>query len=94
MKHMASAKLSGKSSAKARSKGHGGRGLSFVTCMRNDGYEVSLEIGKVYVSLPDRAAAKYGRIRVIDESEEDYLFPVEYFLPVVLSNPVRAALSA
>ena len=67
---------------------------SFVACIRNDGYEVSLDIGKVYVVLPDAKAPKYGRIRVIDESGEDYLFPVEYFLPVELSKPVRDAASA
>jgi hypothetical protein len=61
--------------------------------MRNDGYEASLEIGKVYLTLPDPEAAKYGRIRVVDESEEDYLFPVEYFLPVELSEPARKASS-
>jgi len=67
---------------------------SFVACIRNDGYEVSLDIGKVYVVLPDAKAAKYGRIRVIDESGEDYLFPIEYFLPVELSKPAKEAASA
>jgi hypothetical protein len=68
--------------------------ISFVACVRNDGYEASLEIGKVYVVLPDAKAVKFGRIRVIDESEEDYLFPAEYFLPVELSKPARDAASA
>lgn len=67
---------------------------SFVVCVRNDGYEVSLDIGKVYVTLPDVKAAKYGRIRVIDEEGEDYLYPVEFFMPVELSKPAKAAMSA
>lgn len=36
--------------------------------------------------LPAPQAAKYGRTRVMDESDEDYLSPVEYFLPVQLSK--------
>ena len=67
---------------------------SFVACVRNDGYEASLELGRVYVLLPDAKAKKYGRIRVVDESGEDYLFPADYFLPVELSKPVRLAVSA
>jgi hypothetical protein len=37
----------------------------FVICVR-----------KVYEVLPDPEGAKHGLIRVIDESGEDYLFPV------------------
>jgi hypothetical protein len=67
---------------------------SFVACVCNDGYEASLDLGRVYVVLPDAKAKKYGRIRVIDESGEDYLYPAEYFLPVELSKPVRLAVLA
>jgi hypothetical protein len=60
-----------------------------VVCLRNDGYEASLDIGKVYVVLPDAQAGKYGRIRVVDNEEEDYLYPVEYFIPAELSKPAK-----
>ncbi len=94
MKRTASAELNGRSNARQRSApSPSRRHVSFVACVRNDGYEASLEIGKVYVALRDRQAAKYGRIRVIDESDEDYLFPVEYFLPVELSKTAREAFS-
>jgi hypothetical protein len=94
MKRTASGKSNGRSSAKRRPAAPPRRKQrSFVACIRNDGYEVSLEIGKVYVVLPDPQAAKYGRIRVIDESQEDYLFPAEYFLPVELSKSAREAFS-
>jgi hypothetical protein len=38
-----------------------------VICLDNSGYEVSLERRKIYVALPDAAAAKHRQIRVIDE---------------------------
>lgn len=40
---------------------------------KNFGYEASLERRKVYIALPDARAEKVGRIRIIDESGEDYL---------------------
>jgi hypothetical protein len=67
---------------------------SFVVCVRNDGYEASLDIGKVYVTLSDAKAAKFGRIRVVDNEEEDYLYPVEYFMPVEISKSAKEAAAA
>ncbi len=52
----------------------------FVLCIRNQGAE-DLGPRKVYRVLPDRAAAREGYVRVIDESGEDYLYPAEYFVP-------------
>jgi hypothetical protein len=67
---------------------------TFVVCVRNDGYEASLDIGKVYLVRPDAKAPKYGRVRIVDNEEEEYLYPVEYFMPVELSKPARDAASA
>ena len=67
---------------------------SFVVCIRCDGYEGSLDIGKIYVVLPDRAASKYGRVRIVDNEGEDYLYPVEYFMPVQLSKSAQQAVAA
>jgi hypothetical protein len=64
-----------------------------VICVRNKGYFASLEKRKVYVTIPD-AAAKHGHIRVIDESGEDYLYPVSFFIPVTLSPSVRKVILA
>lgn len=55
----------------------------FVVCVRKDDSE-DLEPRKVYQVLPDRDAGREGYVRVIDESGEDYLYPAEYFVPVVL----------
>ncbi|NJN95380.1 MAG: hypothetical protein HC875_15360 [Anaerolineales bacterium] len=56
----------------------------FVVCVRNDNYLASLELRKIYQVLPDPRAAEYQRIRVIDESGEDYLYPENYFVPIRL----------
>jgi hypothetical protein len=62
-----------------------------VLCLRNDGYEASLEARKVYTVLPDRDAAAHGQLRVIDESGEDYLFPASLFATIVLPRAIRRA---
>lgn len=60
-----------------------------VLCLRNRGYEVSLERRKLYQVLPDREAAKHGQLRVIDESGEDYLYPASFFAVVKLPPTIR-----
>ena len=66
---------------------------SFVVCVRNVGYEASLELHKIYRVLPDPDAEKDGDIRVIDESGEDYLYPVDWFVPIEVPDAVQASLS-
>jgi len=56
----------------------------FAICLTNHGYEVSLEVRKLYEVLPDPDAAKHGQIRVIDESGEDYLYPANSFDRIAL----------
>jgi hypothetical protein len=43
--------------------------------------------------IRDASAAKHSLIRVIDESGEDYLYPVDYFIPLRLPANVKLALS-
>ena len=66
---------------------------SFVVCVRNEGYEASLELHKIYRVLPDLDAEKDGDIRVVDESGEDYLYPVDWFVPIEVPDAVQASLS-
>ena len=54
----------------------------FVVCVDNAGYAASLELHKVYRSLPDKEAEADGEIRVIDESGEDYLYSQGGFVPI------------
>jgi hypothetical protein len=65
----------------------------FVICVKNEGYEASLEFRKVYDVLEDREAETHGLVRVVDESGEDYLFPKDYFVSIELSSPIRSQLS-
>src|SRR5258706_14225592 len=60
-----------------------------VLCLRNKGFEVSLERRKIYHVLPDREAASHGQLRVIDESGEDYLYPTAFFAPLKLPRTLR-----
>jgi hypothetical protein len=60
-----------------------------VVCVNNDGYEVSLERNKIYLSLPDQQASADGDLRVIDESGEDYLFSADRFVPIDVPHAVR-----
>ncbi len=62
-----------------------------VVCVRNEGYEVSLELRKIYVSIDDGGAKAHRMVRVIDESGEDYLYPQRLFLPISLPLSVRRA---
>ena len=66
----------------------------FVVCVRNDGYEVSLELRKIYQVVPDTGAARHRLLRVIDESGEDYLYPRDFFLSIELPKAVERALLA
>lgn len=65
----------------------------FVVCIENEGYAASLELRKIYLLVADADAAEHQLIRVIDESGEDYLYPVEYFVPIELPQAVEKAFS-
>ena len=56
----------------------------FVVCIKNEGYQASLEPRKIYQALPDKEAESHKMLRIIDESGEDYLFPANFFLPISL----------
>lgn len=51
----------------------------FAVCLSNEGYPASLEQRKLYEVLDDVQALAMGMLRVIDESGEDYLYPVGMF---------------
>lgn len=68
--------------------------MHYVICVKNDGYEASLETRKLYSSLPDDEASQHGQIRVIDESGEDYLYPKAFFVAVELPADIEKAVAA
>ena len=66
--------------------------IKFVVCIKNEGYEVSLEKRKIYPVVPDAGAEKKGLIRMIDESGQDYLYPEQNFVPIELPQQIVKAL--
>ena len=69
------------------------RNRRFVVCIRNEEYEESLDLRKIYEVLPDEDAEKHGMLRVIDEEGEDYLYPEEWFLRIELPNNIEQAIT-
>jgi hypothetical protein len=65
-----------------------------VVCINNEGYPVSLEKRKIYISLRDPLAEKRGLLRIIDESGDDYLYPRTYFRALALPQSVKKAVLA
>ena len=64
----------------------------FAVCVRNEGYEASLELHKIYRIVPDLEADKEGDLRVLDESGEDYIYPAEWFILIEVPEAVQQSL--
>ncbi|MGB5174448.1 MAG: hypothetical protein WBQ30_06870 [Thermoanaerobaculia bacterium] len=67
---------------------------TYVVCVRNEGFEASLAVRKLYRFLADEEAEAQSLIRVVDETGEDYLYPAELFAAVDVPADTAAALSA
>ncbi|MGL5193077.1 MAG: hypothetical protein ACRC8Y_05690 [Chroococcales cyanobacterium] len=66
--------------------------MKFVVCINKTDFAASLEVRKIYQVLPDSKADRHQMIRVIDESGEDYLYAIAYFMPIELSAPLQQAI--
>lgn len=64
----------------------------YVICVRNQGYEVSLEKRKIYRITPDKTSSELRLVKIIDESGQPYLYPQQFFIPIRLSQPVLKAI--
>ena len=64
----------------------------FAVCIKNKGYEASLEIGKLYRVIHDRDAETHGYLRIVDESGEDYGYSADRFIAIDLPKPLEKAL--
>lgn len=96
MKQPASERKSSRSnvSSKTEPRLAGRRAGVLVICIRNEGYEASLERRKIYRVVEDSEAQAHRLLRVVDESGDDYLYPRANFLPVVLPLGTRRAVLA
>ena len=66
--------------------------VRFAVCIKNKGYEASLEIGKLYRMVPDQEAARHGYLRIVGESGEDYGYSADRFFAIDLPKPLEKAL--
>jgi len=63
----------------------------YVVCIKNENYPASLELLKIYQAIVDEQAAEDQLVRVIDESGEDYMYPVDCFVSIELPQAVAQA---
>ena len=66
---------------------------SFFICISKKDYPPSLEVRKIYQVVSDANAGKLQMIRVIDESDENYLYPSSYFVAIELPQGAEDAFS-
>jgi hypothetical protein len=64
----------------------------FAVCIKNKGYEASLEVGKLYRVIPDLEAQEHGYLRIVDESGEDYGYAADRFVSIEVPKPLERAL--
>lgn len=83
-----------RTASKPRSPAPGSRHARYVVCLSNDGLEVSLTVGKIYRVRPDARAEAHGLLRLVDETDEDYLFPAAQFEAITVSPRIARAVNA
>jgi len=64
----------------------------FAVCIKNKGYEASLEIGRLYRVISDEKAERHGYLRIVDESGEDYGYAATRFFGIDVPRPLERVL--
>jgi hypothetical protein len=62
-------------------------------CLSDGGAPASLEVRKIYATVPDATALKLGLLRVVDESGEDYLHPSDLFCELKLPSKIARVIA-
>jgi len=65
----------------------------FAICVRNEGYEPTLRLGKSYRVVRPRKHDPPYFLRVVDEEGEDYLYDRDWFIPIDLTTGAKRRLS-
>ncbi len=68
--------------------------MNWTVCIKNAGYEASLESRKLYKQEDDPKAQARGLVRVVDESGESYLYPADMFAPIEIQDALEGQLLA
>lgn len=63
----------------------------FIVCVDRGGND-DLQVGRIYRVLPDAGARQVQYVRIVDDSEEDYLYPSRLFLSFHAPAQLRLAL--
>lgn len=66
--------------------------VRFAVCIKNKGYEATLEKRKLYRVIPDHKAEAHGYLQVVDESGEDYGYAASRFFSIDLPKPLEKTL--
>jgi hypothetical protein len=66
----------------------------YAICVENEGYEPCLQLGKSYRVIKPRKNDPDYFFRVIDEEQEDYLYPRDWFVPVDLPQKQKRRVAA
>jgi len=69
------------------------RAKQSAVCINNEGYEASLEFGKLYQVVPDAEASEHGSLTIIDESGEGYWYSARRFFTVEVPAKLARASS-
>lgn len=64
--------------------------MNWTVCIKNAGYEASLESRKLCKLEDDPEAQARGLLRVVDESGESYLYPVDMFAPIAIQTALES----
>jgi hypothetical protein len=67
------------------------RGERYVACV-SDGGLIDLEVGKLYLVVSPEPGDSADEIRVVDDSDDDYLYPVSWFVAVDVPEASARAL--
>lgn len=57
--------------------------MKIVKCISNDNYPLSLTVGSQYTVIEDNVAQSRERIRIIDNTNESYLYPINMFENII-----------
>jgi hypothetical protein len=66
---------------------------TYALCLDNEGCPASLEVLKLYETIPDAAAERENLIRVVDESGEDYMYDASSFIRLDLAPDLQRAIA-
>lgn len=60
--------------------------MKWLVCIKNAGFEVPIEVRKLYSVEDDQKAQALGMLRAVDESGEGYLHAQEMFASIAIQN--------